>query len=452
MWRDGFAIALMGSAAVCSAACASRTPSESAARAPATTESGPPERNEKIPLPMPPGTEVSIVDAMKRVIEVRGLSQRGEVRGLRVKMSDLLAHVERAVALETPERALVGTEKMLLGLGLVPENFQYKRTMLRLLSEKLAGLYDPHLNTMMIREELSDFDRQMTLLHELVHALQDQHYDLDEIVAWTPDDTDRSGALSCLAEGDATSAMFDGMLMDGKTAISFPKGYFQERMSDEAGDLTDVPTIIKRSLQAPYIDGLTFVHALRRRGGWKAVDQAWADPPTTTEQVLHLEKYDAREPAKEVAVPLPPHEAARLFLNDVWGEQNLRMAFEEWLDKTAAVQAAAGWGGDRIAAYQFDQDVAVAWHLVADDAGEARQMAQGFWTGIETTKEDPDSPTDTEIRCGPFARSGAVWAVGLQEDRVYVHSLRGREESLEQTCSLLQGWMMTHLGSRNSQD
>jgi hypothetical protein len=228
---------------------------------------------EATPLPMPPGKEVSFREAMDHVIRVRGLAERGTVRGLRVEPDDLLAHVERAVDLETPAHALAGTEAMLVGLGLVPRDFHYRRTMLRLLSEKLAGLYDPRLKTMMIREDLGEVDQQMTLLHELVHALQDQHFELEEIVAWSPDDTDRSGALSALAEGDATSAMFDGMMQEGKTALSFPTGFFQERMADEAGDLPGVPPIIARSLKAPYVDGLTFVHALRRRGGWKEVDR-----------------------------------------------------------------------------------------------------------------------------------------------------------------------------------
>jgi hypothetical protein len=361
-------------------------------------------------------------------------------------MSDLLAHVERAVKLETPERALVGTEKMLVGLGLVPENFAYEKTMLRLLSEKLAGLYDPHLKTMMIRDVLSDFDRQMTLLHELVHALQDQHYDLEEIVAWNPDDTDRSGALSCLAEGDATSAMFDGMLMDGKTAISFPKGYFQERMSDEAGELVDVPSIISRSLQAPYVDGLTFVHALRRRGGWKAVDQVWADPPTTTEQVLHLEKYDAQEPARQVAVPPPPSDEAQLLLHDVWGEQNLRMALEEWLDKAEATRAAAGWGGDRIVVYELDGQIAVAWHLRGDDEAEAKEMGQAIEKGIQAPVASPER--DSKIRCGLFGQSGAVWALGTQGERILLHSVRGGDAGLEASCSFLSGWISTHLDAK----
>src|SRR5690606_27167905 len=154
---------------------------------------------------------------------------------------------------------------------LVPKDFRYRATMLRLLSEKLAGLYDPHLGTMMIRDDLSEIDAELTLLHELVHALQDQYYDLDEIVGWTQDDTDRSAALSCLAEGDATLVMLDAMA-DDEGENQLPERLLQEKMAEEAAALADVPPIIQRSLSAPYQDGLNFVFALRSRGGYAAVD------------------------------------------------------------------------------------------------------------------------------------------------------------------------------------
>jgi hypothetical protein len=330
---------------------------------------------------MPEGREVSFADELSHVSRIRGLSSRGPLRGLEVEREELLAHVTRAVELEMPEEALAGTEAMLLGLGLVGPGFNYRQTMLDLLSSKLAGLYDPHLKAMLIRSGLGPADRQMTLLHELVHALQDQHYDVMEVVEWTPDDTDRSGALSALAEGDATSAMFDGMMKDGKTALSLPPGFIQERMRAD-GDLpAGVPSIIHRSLTASYIDGLTFVHELRARGGFPAVDEAWKRPPITTEQILHLDKYDTNEGPLVVPVPKAPSDEFELVLHDTWGEQNLRLIFEEWLDLENATAAATGWGGDRIVAYRSSSQTITVWHLVADDEAAARRYFSALSQG-----------------------------------------------------------------------
>src|SRR5690606_21782205 len=102
--------------------------------------------------------------------------------GLLVKRQDLVQHLRLALAYERPEQVLQGTEQMLVGLGLVPPSFDFHATMLSLLEENLAGLYEPRLGMMMVRHDLVAETRQITLLHELVHALQDQYFDLDEIV------------------------------------------------------------------------------------------------------------------------------------------------------------------------------------------------------------------------------------------------------------------------------
>jgi hypothetical protein len=440
-------------------ACRPGSPSKSHPSPPEKSESaGEPSPSKEAALPMPPGTPVSFEEALGRVTRLRGLASKHTVQGLRVTRENLLAHVERAVDLETPPEALAGTEAMLVGLGLVPRDFGYRATMLRLLSEKLAGLYDPHLGTMMIRDDLSPVDAELTLLHELVHALQDQYYDLDEIVAWTKDDTDRSAALSCLAEGDATLVMLDAMAQNEEQA-PLPGRILQEKMAEEAAALSDIPPIIQRSLSAPYQDGLNFVFALKNRGGWAAVDAAWASPPTTSEQILHLDKFDQKEAALVVEVPKSPGASFDLVLHDTWGEQNLRLAFEEWLSPEKARKAAAGWGGDRIVAYQSDTQIAVAWHIDADNEGEAREMSTALAEGLALEKSSPKALADTaKITCAPRLGSGSVWALAQTGAHVLLHAVSPRASASSvpnesaATCEWLNGWMMTHSAVRNGHD
>lgn len=394
-------------------------------------------------LPMPRGREVSFEAELHRVSEIRGLSPRGPLRGLEVEHDELLSHVTRAVELEMPEKVLIGTEAMLVGLGLVPQGFNYRKTMLALLSAKLAGLYDPHLNAMLIRSGLSAADRQMTLLHELVHALQDQHYDVMEVVKWAPDDTDRSGALSALAEGDATSAMFDGMMNDGKTALSLPPGFIQERMRADSDAPDGVPSIIHRSLKASYIDGLTFVHELRQRGGFEAVDEVWRRPPQTTEQVLHLHKYDVGEAPLLVPVPSAPSKDFELLLHDSWGEQNLRLVFEEWLPLEKATTAAAGWGGDRIVAYRSQTATIIIWHLVADDEAGALRYFTAFSEGYLEGRQDLGSKEQT---CGRRALGSPL--VGIVRSGRHVilgGSPVGMEGTPGEQCLASVGYMLTQI-------
>ena len=398
---------------------------------------------------MPPGTQVSFEEALSRVEAVRGLRKKAPVSGLLVAPSDLSAHLTRALAFERPEQVLKGTEQMLVGLGLTDPQFDFHSTMIALLEENLAGLYEPRLKLMMVRQDLPEETKQITLLHELVHALQDQYFDLDEIVTANPDDSDRSSALSCLAEGDATSAMLDGVLPDGKTALDLPEGSIEAQFFGQAPK-TPAPDIIIRSLYAPYLDGLEFVHKLRKRGGFAEVNRAFLRPPESTEQILHLEKYDAHEPPRKVAVPPPPGPQYQLVLHDIWGEQSLRLALQEWTTSEAAEQAAAGWGGDRIVSYQKGKQLAVAWDVVMDSEAEAVEL----WSTLRSSRlvKAPSAQPSAEagqpeLMCVQSGATRPLVALARQGRHVVWASGPFDRQTGRSTCAEAEGWMQTLLAN-----
>jgi len=340
------------------------------------------------PLPLPPGTPVSFERELALVQEVRQLAATEPVRGFRIAEGDLLEHLKGSFAREVPKHALLGTEEMLRLLGVVPADFDYEQTVLGLLKEQLAGLYDPRLDAMFVRDHLEGAELEATLYHELVHALQDQAYHLDEFSAWKEDGTDRASALSALAEGDATSAMYDGLFAvlaertgtARKTALDLSNAELLTGL-DAAADATGddgVPPIVRRSLIAPYRDGLLFVQGLRRRGGWALVDAAFQQPPASTEQVLHLERYLAREEPLRLPVLSPPGAGFKKQLSDVWGEQSVRLLFEEWFPRAEAAAFAAGWGGDRIAIFERGPERILTWNLGLDDEAAAQRYLSAF--------------------------------------------------------------------------
>lgn len=338
--------------------------------------------------PLPPGTPVSLDSELRRVQEVRELTAGAPVRGLRIAEADLLEHLKGSFAREVPPHALAGTEEMLRLLGVVPLDFDYEGTVLGLLKQQLAGLYDPRLNALFIRDHLEGAELEATLYHELVHALQDQTYHLDDFSAWKEDGTDRSSALSAVAEGDAMSAMYDSLFSLAaeqtggakRTALDLPTAQILvgfDAAADVAGD-DGVPPIVRRSLIAPYRDGLLFVHALRRQGGWKLVNSAFEKPPASTEQVLHVERFLAREAPVLVDVVPPAGSGWQKVLSDVWGEQSVRLLFEEWQPRPEAATSAGGWGGDRIAVFSRGQERILTWHLVLDDEAAAARYLRAF--------------------------------------------------------------------------
>jgi hypothetical protein len=320
--------------------------------------------------------ELMIARALDVVSSVRRLPARAPVRGELIARDAIAARVRADLVRDVPPHALRGQEELLVAFGVVPIDFDYVASTLALLGSELAGFYDPRQKAMFLVGDLGGVELQATLWHELVHALQDQHWDLQSRVAWREDAGDAQSAMHALAEGDASSAMMDAILFgSGRTAIDSAS---DEKLLRAALALTttnaDVPPILMRSVVAPYLDGLALVHAARRRGGWTAVDALWADPPHTTEQLLHAEKLLAREPAVPVEIPVGPSGGpARPLYHDVLGEQSVRLLFEEWLPHRTAVQAAAGWAGDRVVVLDDAGRTAVAWLLAYDDRASAER-------------------------------------------------------------------------------
>ncbi len=367
--------------------------------APTSPDVAPPASAAPAALPEAPNkqdnslTADSVVKAaLAHVSRRRQLPAKGAVRGKTISRAKMLKHVKAQIHREIPKRVVVAQNELLFGLGVAPADFDFEKALLSLLKSQLAGFYEPRDKTMYLLEDLVGAEREATLAHELVHALQDQHWDLGSKVKFAEDKGDKISAFHALAEGDATSAMLDYMLAPrGMTAIDISDDLIALEVQgsmEMSPSTSGVPTFVKRSVVAPYVDGLGLIHWARRRGGWSAVDAIWARPPSTTEQVLHPEKYAANEPGDPVGIPeaFPGGPTAVLY-RDIMGEQTVRLLFEEWMPQKTAIASAAGWGGDRVVVYGKGGHVAMAWHLRYDDLAGAKRAGTAFARGVLAAKK-----------------------------------------------------------------
>lgn len=338
------------------------------------------------------GAESRLVERMLRRVEAaRGLSSTKTVPGVTLDRASLIARVKAHVSRELPPEAIRDEGLALSLFGFVPTQFDYEAAEYQLLEDQLAGYYEPEDGSMYMARDLGDDEATATLAHELVHALQDQHWNLEQRAKYKAGDGDRSEAVSALAEGDATSAMFDVMLQiaapgSGRSALDLPEDVFvaQIRAGMNQGPAASAPQVMRSSLSAPYIYGTLFVNALRRRGGWSEVDRAWDDPPTTTEQILHVDKWLAHEPP--LAVSAPPFASLgsgwRVADEDSEGEIGVRIAFEEWMPTTTAAEASSGWGGDRGVLVTNDRQTAFAWRLRYDPGKSKDERTARAYTAL----------------------------------------------------------------------
>jgi hypothetical protein len=377
--------------------------------------------------------ETRLVARMLRRVEVaRRIEATKPVPGVLLERPALIARVKEHVARELPTEAIRNEGLALQLFGFIPTQFDYEAAEYQLLQDQLAGYYEPADGTMYMASDLGDEEADATLAHELVHALQDQRWDLERRSSYHPGDGDHSEAASALAEGDATSAMFDVMLEraapgSGKTAVDLPDEVFAQQIREgmDQGPGASAPRVMRTSLAAPYIYGTLFVHALRRHGGWPAVDRAWDDAPATSEQIMHPEKWYSREPPLIVAAPTfaTLGEGWKVTDEDSEGELGTRIAFEEWMPPKTAADISAGWGGDRGVLVENGDRAAFAWRLRYDPGktkDERTRLAYAALTRGLDASLGPAQARDGTFVCRERADRGPLGVARAGTDLVFV--------------------------------
>ena len=193
------------------------------------------------------------------------------------------------------------TEVSLRKFGLVPEDFSYRPFIIKLLTEQVAGYYDAKAREFFIADWLEIEGQKPVISHELTHALQDQHFNLKRFEKWQEGDSDAELAAHALIEGDATLAMTLYMVKNPLVALAFSRSL--SGMTAAAKQYNESPRALRDTLVFPYSQGTDWAMSLYKRGGWKAVSNAFSKLPLSTEQILHPEKYVSYEVPVKVRLP-----------------------------------------------------------------------------------------------------------------------------------------------------
>lgn len=400
----------------------------------------------------------AVARTLARVSELRGLRAARAVPGVKLERDRLVARIKDKALREYPPEALRREGQLLQLFGFAPPTFDYLGEMMTLLEAQLEGFYEPKNGTMYLAADLRGKEAKATLAHELVHALQDQRWDLRSRSSYRPGKGDETLALACLAEGDATSLMMDFVMAEqGKSALDLPEPMLRELMTSgvEGASIENVPRILRTTLIAPYVEGVAFTHALRSKGGWAMVDQAWASPPVTTEQVLHVEKWEQHEPAIAIAAPTAQALGAgwKLADEDTFGELGFALTFEQWVEHVEARVAAAGWGGDRSAVFSKGDEIAFAVHL-RYDAGQpkpdafARRAFAKLAPGLKKQQGKPAIDTETAV-CFERKELGPLLVARRDRDLVVIAGPARADKTswaATSTCAQAKAWFDEVLG------
>jgi hypothetical protein len=290
---------------------------------------------------------------LKETSEIRELSIIREVKSGAQSRSE----IERMVIKNLDEQAtpaeMHASETALKKLGLVAPDFRYRDFIIKLLAEQVAGYYDAKTKQFYLADWIELEGQKPVMAHELTHALQDQHFNLRRFENWPKADSDAELAAQALIEGDATLAMTLYLARNPLVAFAFMRSLGTSTNSSE--QFKQAPRVVRESLVFPYEHGSEWATKLYKRGGWKMVSAAFEQLPQSTEQILHPEKYFAREAPLKLSLPelrvLGP--SWKKIDYDVNGEWGYYLILDQFLTNAAeSKRAAAGWAGDRYALYE----------------------------------------------------------------------------------------------------
>jgi hypothetical protein len=298
---------------------------------------------------------------IKKMSEITGLEQKAPVKKTLRSREEIRAYIIREMNDEKNPAERYAEKRSAEAFGLIPGNFDLDSFMVDLLTEQIAGLYDPKAGEFYIADWIPLDEQRMVMAHELTHALQDQHFKIEDWVKAARPDDDAELARQAVLEGSAMAAMVDYELREkGLTLNDLP----EIDPSFMVGDLSDTPKLknappfIRDALLFPYLNGMTFSNSLLKAGGWSAVSRVFSKPPASTQQILHPALYNSgKAPAPVVIPPVKPAGDGWIRLEDnMMGEFGWKEVLKQFLDEARATPLAAGWEGDRYIVFERKSD------------------------------------------------------------------------------------------------
>src|SRR5712692_1564652 len=319
------------------------------------------------PLPAAPkaGTQADFIAAADEVLgqmsEITGLKLLSPLKKSLRSREEIRAYVIKQMNEEKNPSERYADQRSAEAFGLLPKGFDLDNFMVNVLTEQVEGLYDPKSHEFYIADWSPLADQRMVMAHELTHALEDQHFQIEAWVKAARPNEDAELARDAVLEGSAMAAMVDYLMLGtGRSLKDLPE--FDPSML--IGDLGSTPTLqkappfLKDALIFPYLGGLTFSAAVMKNSGWSALPGVFEKPPVSTQQILHPALYRSGKTPASVALP-----RLEKLLGDNWskldenimGEFGWKEVLKQFLDNDRAKTLAAAWDGDRYILFEQKQ-------------------------------------------------------------------------------------------------
>ncbi len=353
-------------------------------------------------LTIPQSTPSAKTDFIRAADEV--LSQMSQILDLPIKeplkkslrsKQEIREYLIREEKEDRTDAERFADSKALEAFGLIPRNFPLDSFMLDILTDQVAGLYDPKAKEFYIADWIAADEQRSVMSHELTHALEDQSFHIDPWIKAARPNDDAELARDSVSEGSAMAAMVDYTLLDEKIGVRdlpdvtllIRSGAIEEMNKDPK--LSKAPAYIRDELLFPYLEGTTFTQQfLKAHTGWKDLNLLFENPPLSTQQILHPDLYLKGVSPHEIKLPdwkgVVPADW-KLLEENVIGEFGFGEILKQLLDQKAADSLSPAWTGDRYAVFENTKtnDTPLVLRLDLDNTDDAVRFFGQYSEALE---------------------------------------------------------------------
>jgi hypothetical protein len=381
----------------------------------AAQQSAPSQKSPAPPAPTPPstvapnpGTAESQAEFLRAADEV--LTQMSQILDLPIKQplkkslrsrQEIRAYLIQEEKEDKSSAQDYADKKSLEAFGFIPRNFPLDSFMIDLLTDQVAGLYDPKAKEFYIADWIPIDDQRDVMAHELTHALEDQSFHVERWIKAARPNDDAEAARQAVSEGSALAAMIDYALRDEHASVRDLPDVTQLINSgavagmDQDPVLAKAPPYIRDALLFPYLAGTAFTQQfLKAHTGWSDLKLVFENPPVSTQQIMHPDLY--LEGVKPVTVTLPKWKSLvpedwKLLEENVMGEFGLQELLKQFLDSQRAAALAPAWTGDRYDVFEDTRtgETPLVFRLDLDSDAHARQFFAEFCDALEIKYKNP---------------------------------------------------------------
>lgn len=346
----------------------------------------------------------------KELSEITGWKLKRPVPNDTMTREALKKYIQQKIKEQVKPEEIRLEELALKKFGFLPQEFNLERATVDLLTEQAAAFYDYHKQRLYVLDSNSDSMQQMALVHELAHALADQHFRLDKFIKKSDSGDDSAVARMAVMEGQASWLTFEYLSRKAgrnlKDSPDFLKAMVMAMNSggEQFPVLEKAPVYMREGLLFPYTQGTLFQQRVVEKMDKAAFSEVFRNPPASSQQILHPDKYFAHEnPSHPKPLPCPERKGYRKVYEGSFGELDHSILLQQYAGKQAA-GLAAQWKGSSFVIVERRSEARSMLSYVSewqtDDAareffGHYRSVLKGKWKRLDVSTDTPSELTGT---------------------------------------------------------